>query len=234
MKSVLITRQKNQSQEIVKLFENQGFTAFVEPLFFVEKIDVKKQIFSEKFSAAIVTSINACSALNDFSFSKNKKIFAVGKKTAEELRKNGFKNIAISQESSAASLMNLIVKTHKNKLDSILYFHGSIINLDFEKELKSFGFEVRKILSYKTHESESFSSELLEFSRQKIFDHVLIFSQNSAKIFEKLARKNNLLEYFKASQLVCLSEKIRRDAENFQFQNPITFDQFSILKNFYD
>jgi uroporphyrinogen-III synthase len=234
MKSVLITRQKNQSQEIAKLFEVQGFTTFIEPLFLVEKIDVKKQIFSERFSAAIVTSINACSALNDFSFPKNKKIFAVGKKTAEELRKNGFKNIAVSQENSAASLLDLIIETHKEKLDSILYFHGSIINLDFEKELKNFGFKVRKILSYKTHESENFSSELLEFSRQKSFDHVLIFSQNSAKIFEKLARKNNLLEYFKASQLVCLSDKIRLDVKNFQFQNPITFDQFPILKNFYD
>lgn len=234
MKSALITRQKNQSQEIVKLFENQGFEAFVEPLFFVEKIDVKTQVIFEKFSAAIVTSINACSALNDFAFPKDKKIYAVGKKTAEELRKNGFKNIAISQENSAISLMKLIVETHEDKLNPILYFHGSIINLDFEKELKRFGFKVRKILSYRTCESENFSSELLEFSRQKIFDHVLIFSQNSAKIFEKLARKNNLLEYFKASQLVCLSEKIRLDVENFQFKNPITFDQFPILKNFYD
>lgn len=234
MKSILITRQKNQSQKIVRLFENQGFTAFVEPLFLVEKIDVKKQIFDEEFSAAIVTSINACFALNEFAFPKNNKIFAVGKKTAEELHKNGFKNIAVSRENSASSLMDLIVKTHEDKLGSLLYFHGSIINLDFEKELKNFGFKVKKILSYKTHESENFSSELLEFSRQKIFDHVLIFSQNSAKIFEKLARKNNLLEYFKASQLVCLSEKIRLDVENFQFQNPITFDQFQILKNFYD
>lgn len=234
MKSVLITRQKNQSQKIAKLFEVQGFTVFIEPLFFVEKIDVKKQIFDEEISAAIITSINACSALNDFSFPKNKKIFAVGKRTAEKLSENGFKNIAISPKNSAASLMDLIIKTHKNKTDSLLYFHGSIISLDYEKELKNFGFKVKKILSYKTYESENFSTELLEISRQKIFDHVLIFSQNSAKIFEKLARKNNLLEYFKASQLVCLSERIRLDAENFQFQNPITFDQFSILKNFYD
>jgi len=234
MNSILITRPKNQSQEIVKTLEDQGFSTFVEPLFSVEKIAIKKDLIDEKISAIIVTSANACSALVDLSLPKDVKIFAVGKKTAQKLREIGFRNIAIPQENSAIALKDLIIQTHKNKLDPILYFHGSIISLDFEKELNSFGFKVRKIASYETQEVENFSAELLQFSCEKSFKNVLIFSQNSAKIFEKLTRKHNLLEYFKGSQLVCLSEKILSDVKNFGFQNSITFDQFPILKNFYD
>jgi uroporphyrinogen-III synthase len=234
MKSVLITRPKNQSQEISQFLEKQGFSAFIEPLFLIEKIDSRIKFSDEKVSAVIITSSNACEALIDYDLSKEVKVFAVGKKTAQKLQEKGFKNIHISHENSADDLKNLIIETHNNKLGLILYFHGSITSLDFEKELQDFGFKVKKILAYKTHEVENFSPEFLRFSLNKPFDHVLIFSQNSAKIFEKLARKHNLLEYFKGSQLVCLSEKILFDVKNFGFQNSITFKQFPILNKFYD
>lgn len=238
MKTVLITRPKNQSQEIVQLFENEGYKSFIEPLFSVTKIDVRKNFSPTKvsqISAIIITSSNACFSLIDCEFPKNIKIFTVGKMTAQKLAKAGFYNII--SKNSAEELKNFIVENHQDKSKPILYFHGSVISLDFAQELKKSALKVEKILSYQTHEMENFSSEFLEFVGENSFEQILLFSQNSAKIFLKLAKQHNLLEYFAASQIVCLSEKILTHVKNdaaAKFKNLTTFDQFPILKKFYD
>lgn len=238
MKNVLITRPKNQSQEIEKLFENNGFKPFVEPLFSVNKINVKKAFLAVKnsqFSAIIITSFNACFSLIECDFDKNIQIFVVGKKTAQKLGEAGFANVVF--KNSAEELKDLIIKNHHDKSSPILYLHGSIISLDFAEELKDFGFKIEKILSYKTHEVTNFSQDFLQFSNHNSCDLVLLFSQNSAKIFLKLAMQNNLLEYFSASQILCLSDKILAYVKNsakFKFENLTTFEQFPILKKFYD
>jgi uroporphyrinogen-III synthase len=233
MKNVLVTRTINQAQELVQTLENQGITTFVEPLFSVEKIEVKTQ-FTQEISAIIITSSNAASGIISLNLPKTIKIFAVGKKTAQKLSELGFSNIIFPQENSAAALLKLITENHKDKTGLILYLHGSIITLDFEKELKDSGFNVKKLLTYKTHEIANFSPQLLKFLQQNNFDHILFFSQNGVKIFFNLAKKHNMLEYFTRTRLVCLSQRILTETQKFNFKNSATFDQFPILKNFYD
>lgn len=232
MKNVLITRPKDRAQEIAQVFEKKGFKAFIEPLFSVQKIDVSK-IISPQISALIIASGNACDAIIKSGLPKNIKIFAVGKKTAQSLLEYGFENIILAPENSAASLKDLILTT-QDKSELILNFHGSIISLDFKSELEQSDFKVQNIPCYKTHEVENLSPQFLQFSQNNHFDQVLIFSQNSAKIFFKLAAKHNMLEYFKSSQLLCLSDKILHDVKNFGFTNSTTFKESPILKNFYD
>lgn len=232
MKNVLITRPKDRAQEVAHVFENNGFKVFIEPLFSVKKIDVA-QIIPTQISAAIISSANACDAIINSDSPKNIKIFAVGKKTAQNLRESGFSNIILAPENSANSLKDLIIKT-QDKSGLILNLQGSVISLDFKNELEKSNFKVQNILCYQTHEVENLSPQFLQFSQKNHFDQVLIFSQNSAKIFFKLATKHNLLEYFKSSQLLCLSDKILHDVKNFGFTNSTTFKESPILKNFYD
>ncbi|MES2961223.1 MAG: uroporphyrinogen-III synthase [Pseudomonadota bacterium] len=218
---------------MVKTLEQEGFSTFCEPLFSVKKISSGQKI-PGKISAIIISSSNACDAIIDFGLPKDVKIFAVGKKSAQKLIEVGFKNVEFAPKNSAESLLNLIIESEENKSTPILYFHGSIVSLDFKKELEKSGFKVENILSYETQEMPNFSAELLQFIKNNSFDQVLLFSQNSAKIFFKLAAKHNLLEYFKDAQLLCLSEKILHDVRNYGFTNSATFDQFPILNNFYD
>ncbi len=213
---------------MAEILENKGFRTFIEPIFSVEKIAAKNEEIYEQISALIITSANACEAIIDFGFSLEIKIFALGEKTAKKLLEFGFKNIVFSPENSAISLLNLIIETKKDKSGLILYFHGSLISLDFQTELEKFGIKVKKILAYKIIEKENFSADFLQFTQKNLLDHVLLFSQNSAKIFFKLAARHNLLEYFKHPQIACLSEKILRDVQNLGFSNSVKFNQ---LKN---
>jgi len=233
MKNILITRAQDRAEEMLKVFEQEGFTALCEPLFSVKKIFSNQKIPRE-ISAVIISSLNACDAAIDFGLQKNVKIFVVGKKSAKKLIELGFKNIEFAPKNSAESLLDLIIKSEENKSAPMLYFHGSIVSLDFKRELEKLGFKVENILAYETQELANFSDELLQFVKNNSFEQVLLFSQNSAKIFFKLAAKHNLLEYFKDAQLLCLSKNILYDVRNYGFTNSATFDQFSILKNFYD
>lgn len=233
MKKILITRPQEQAQELVQALEKADFIAFVEPLFLVKKIAVRKNLSAE-IAAIVLTSSNACETVIDYGFSKNVKIFVVGKKTAQKLQEAGFVNIKVAPQNSALSLKNLIVETQEKNAGLILYFHGLIVTLDFKFELEKSGFAVEKILCYETAEMANFSQNLLGFAAQNSFDQVTIFSQNSAEIFFKLAKKHNLLEYFKGSQILCLSQNIVSRLKKFGFSNSTTFAEFPILKKFYD
>jgi len=224
MKRILITRPKNQARELVKFLEEQKIKTFVEPLFVVEESEIKK--ISDEFSAVIITSINACHALLKSGVSKEIKIFTIGKKTAQKIQENGFKNIILSPENSVNSLMDLI----KENQGRILYLRGEKISLDLAKEFKN----ISEIIVYKICENKFFSPQLLEFCQKNSFDEILLFSQNSAEIFYKLAKKHNLLEYFQGCQIVCLSEKILDNVSKFGFKNVKTFSANPILKNFYE
>lgn len=233
MKNVLVTRPKETADEITRLLESGGYNVFVEPLFFVEKLEVAPKKSAE-ISAVIITSANACFALKTSGISKDVKIFAVGKKTAQKLREDGFNNIAVSPKNAAGPLKDLIIETHHDKSGLILYFHGSVTSLDFTAELKKSGFNARDILAYKTTEHKNFSEDFLNFAAKNSFDEILIFSQNSAEIFFNLAKKHNLLEYFSNARILCLSEKILSCMKNFGFKNLSLFSEIPILKNFYD
>lgn len=231
MSNVLLTRSHKNSRELIKALENEGFKVFSEPLFTVEEFNNSE--VSKNISVAIITSQNAGKALIDSELARDIKIFSVGKKTAEKLTAAGFSNIYVSLENSAESLKNLIIEKGE-KSSEIVYFHGSIITLDFAKELQESGFKVQKILAYKTKEIADFSPEILEKCSNEKFDRVLIFSKNSARIFFKLVVQHNMLEYFSDSQILCLSKKILDEAERLGFKKCATFSDFPILAKFYD
>lgn len=231
MKQLLITRRQSQSREIVDLLQKENFSVFCEPLFSVKKI--KNKISLPQFSAVILTSANAILALEKAAVKKDVKIFTVGKITAKKLRKKGFKNLVISAKNSAQSLVTEIAANKANSSLPLLYFHGSVVTLDFATELKKFGIEVKKILAYETKEKRNFSKEAKKFFKKNRCDYALIFSQNSLRIFAALAKKNNLLEYFSAAKLLCLSPKILEEAGRFGFKNCGLFQEIPTLSKFY-
>lgn len=231
MKNILLTRAINQSQELNSVLQDAGFNVVCEALFNVKKSDKVQDC--RHFCAAIITSANACEALMKANLAKETQIFAVGKKTARDLMIAGFLNIQLAPETSADSLKDLIRASDFNKNAKIAYFHGSHITLDFQKELKELN--ITNILAYRREEKNVFSDNLLKNSQKKYhFDYVLLFSRNSAEIFNTLARQHNMLEYFSHAKILCLSKKILDDVRAFGFINSATFEDLSILKKFYD
>jgi len=204
MKNILITRSQFNPQAIPHDFTKDDYRFFFEPLFTIEKLPIEK--ISEKVSAVIITSANACFALEDSKIGKATKIFTVGAKTADRIKKIGFQNVVISPNNSAASLLDFL----KKEPGQILYFRGSKISFDFAAKLKN----LREIIAYKTHAVENFSADFKKIP----YDEVIIFSKNSCEIFCDLISRHNLLEYFSRSQIICPSDEILKKARELGFE----------------
>lgn len=244
-KSILITRPRDQSQEISQYLNDNGFEVFVEPIFLVDKLPLPndeflQNLFSNNVEYIIITSGNAAQMALDvmekLRLDKNIKIFAIGKRTARDFLLAGYDNVTYPNNNSAEDLMNLILQDSDiiQKKKSSLYFCGEVISLDFKEELAKYGVKLEKIISYRIIEEGSFSELFLQKIKQESFDFTLLYSRNSAKHFLGLLKKHNLFECFQSSQILCLSTKIMSFVNKSGFKNSKTFDEIAILKKFYE
>lgn len=231
MEKILITRHQNKAKELREYLENNKNFVICEPLFEVQKITTKK--INQNFGAILITSANVVESFADNGFEKNIKIFCIGKKTSNEIKKYGFTNIEYPTSENAISLKKLIIENYQNKNLPILYFHGEITTLDFLKELKSYNIVVENFLCYKTLPKD-FSQEFLQNCQNNNFNYILIFSQNSAKIFANLATKHNLVNFFNNSKILGFSNKICDILIKSNFTKVAKFDELEILKSYYN
>ena len=233
MKNILITRSKNRSKKLKEALETFGYQVFIEPLFSVKKNFISKNLLLEnvqEISNILISSANAIYILKELNIPKETTIYAVGSSTANKIKKLGYKNVFYPKKSSGLELYKIIIKKLKPQI--LHYFHGEKISFDFKKKLKKKGFEVKNFEVYKTSEIKNFSKELKEFSLNNKFDEILIFSQNSLEIFNKICQKYNLIEYFNWASIICLSKKIEKNAQKIGFKKTQIFQKNPVLNKF--
>ncbi len=232
MRNILICRSQKHSGHIDEALRKPDSSLFFEPLFEVIKITAEiEQI--KNYEILIVTSANACDAIIESAFARSGQIFAVGVRTAKVLQQAGFNNVLYAKENNAEALYKLIL-SHSNKRAKMLYLHGSIISFDMVKNLAKEGFDVKGLNCYKIIENERFSENLLGKVAKIQFNEVLLFSKNSAKIFYNLCQKHNMLEYFRSSQIFCLSDEIVREIKSLGFMNVENFTKIPSLRKLYE
>lgn len=222
MKNIIITRPKEQSKALIEHIARQNHNAICEPIFVVENLNFL--LTKNDFSALIITSINACAALEKIAPGKEIKIFTIGKKLAKRLNDAGFGNLEVAE--NAKNLAQKIADFD----EKILYLRGEKITFDFAEKFA----KVSQLTVYRIIPNNSFSAGFLDFCNQNPPSEVLIFSKNSAIIFINLAKKHDLLQYFQQSKFICLSEEIRQHVENQGFCQSEIFAENLIVKNFYE
>lgn len=233
MKNILITRSKNRSKKLKEALEDFGYKVFIEPLFSVKKNFISKNLLLEnvqEISNILISSSNAIYILKELKIPKETPIYAVGSSTASKIKKLGYKNIFYPKKSSGLELYKIIIKNLKPQI--FYYFHGEKISFDFKNKLQKKGFKVKNFEVYKTSEIKNFSKELKEFSLNNKFDEILIFSQNSLEIFNKICQKYNLIEYFNWASIICISKKIEKNAQKIGFKKTQIFQKNPVLNKF--
>jgi len=235
MKNILITRSKNRSKKLKEALEISGYRVFIEPLFSIKKnliaLDsIKKN--TPKISNILISSTNAIYILKELNIPKKTAIYAVGSSTAEKIKKLGYNNIFYPKKSSGLQLYKFIIQNLSPQ--TIHYFHGEKISFDFKNKLQKKGFEIKNFQVYKTIEIKKFSKNFSDFIINNKFEEILIFSQNSLEIFNKMLKKYNLVEYFNYSNTICLSKKIAKNAQKIGFNKTQIFQKNPVLNKFYD
>ena len=124
----------------------------------------------------------------------------------KKARSIGFQNV-IAAEGNVQNLKELILQNFGNKDGKLIYVSGETISLELDRELLKEGYDIKRIINYRTNHNENFDQEFIEQLKQKIPDIVYIYSNNSASSFLNFIKIHQTENIWMNTNLLCIGEK---------------------------
>jgi uroporphyrinogen-III synthase len=154
----------------------------------------------------IFTSANAVKFLDVKKIDKNLLCFCVGNATEKKARAIGFQNV-ISAEGNIENLKELILQNFDQKDGKMIYISGEIISVDLDQQLLKEGYNIKRIINYRTIHNENFNDEFVKQLKLNMPDVVYVYSQNSALSFLKFIKLYQSESLWMNTNLMCIGEK---------------------------
>jgi uroporphyrinogen-III synthase len=171
----------------------------------VEKVNYDSVNFPS-FGGIIFTSANAIKFLDLKSIDKKILCFCVGEATEKTARNNGFQNV-IAAEGNVENLKELILQNFDKKDGSLIYISGETVSTDLDQQLLKVGYNIKRIVNYRTLHNKNFNEEFVKELKQKMPDIVYVYSQNSAASFLNYIKLQQLESLWMNTNLMCIGEK---------------------------
>ena len=202
---ILLTRPLEDSKDLIIKFKSLGHQVSHLPVINIEKKDYEDPNYNE-FKGIIFTSSNAIKNLDISKINKDIFCFCVGNATEKIAKEKGFQNI-FTAEGNVSNLKEIILQNFDPKNGNLLYISGEIISNELDKELKSEGYSVKRVVNYSVNSNEKLSDEFVEQLKTSIPEIVFIYSENSARSYLNILKKYNLIDNWMNTNLMCLGEK---------------------------
>ena len=202
---ILLTRPLEDCSEMILKFKSLGHQVSHLPLLMVEKVNYDSVNFLS-FGGIIFTSANAIKFLDLKSIDKKILCFCVGEATEKTARNNGFQNV-IAAEGNVENLKELILQNFDKKDGSLIYISGETVSTDLDQQLLKLGYNVKRIINYRTLHNKNFNEEFIKELKQKMPDIVYVYSQNSAASFLNYIKLQQLESLWMNTNLMCIGEK---------------------------
>ena len=202
---ILITRPLDDSEEIILKFRDLGHKVSHMPVIEIEKVSFQDIDFSE-YKALIFTSANSLKFLDTKKIHKKIFCFCVGLATEKKALQLGFQNV-ITAEGNVRNLEELILQNFNSSDGKILYISGEVISNDLDKNLNLKGYNVKRIINYKTKPIQKLDDKFIQSLKLNIPQIVYIYSKSSAESFLNLSKYYDLNDYWMNTNLMCMSEK---------------------------
>ena len=202
---ILLTRPLEDCSEMILKFKSLGHQVSHLPLLVVEKVNYDSVNF-QSFGGIIFTSANAIKFLDLKNIDKKILCFCVGEATEKTARNNGFQNV-IAAEGNVENLKELILQNFDKKDGSLIYISGETVSTDLDQQLLKVGYNVKRIVNYRTSHNKNFNEEFVKELKQKMPDIVYVYSQNSAASFLNYIKLQQLESLWMNTNLMCIGEK---------------------------
>lgn len=202
---ILITRPLDDSEEIILKFRDLGHKVSHMPVIEIEKVSFQDIDFGE-YKALIFTSANSLKFLDTKKIHKKVFCFCVGLATEKKALQLGFQNV-ITAEGNVRNLEELIQQNFNSSDGKILYISGEVISNDLDKNLNLKGYNVKRIINYKTKPIQKLDDKFIQSLKLNIPQIVYIYSKSSAESFLNLSKYYDLNDYWMNTNLMCMSEK---------------------------
>jgi uroporphyrinogen-III synthase len=186
-------------------FQSLGNKVSHLPLLRIDKVNYDEtDLVSLK--GVIFTSANAVKFLDVKKIDKNLLCFCVGNATEKKARAVGFQNV-ISAEGNIENLKELILQNFNQKDGKMIYISGEIISVDLDQQLLKEGYNIKRIINYRTIHNENFNDEFVKQLKLNMPDVVYVYSQNSALSFLKFIKLYQSETLWMNTNLMCIGEK---------------------------
>ena len=202
---ILLTRPLEDCSEMILKFKSLGHQVSHLPLLEINKVNYsEKSLFN--FKGIIFTSANSVKFLDLKQIDKNILCFCVGNATEKKARSAGFQKV-ISAEGNVENLKELILQNFNPKDGKLIYVSGETISIDLDQQLSNEGYNIERIINYRTSHNKKFDDKFTNELKQKIPDIVYVYSQNSASSFINFIKVNQFESLWMNTNLMCIGEK---------------------------
>ena len=202
---ILLTRPLEDCSEMILKFKSLGHQVSHLPLLSIVKLNYEQINFFD-YKAIIFTSANAVKFLDLKSINKNLLCFCVGSATEKKARSFGFQNV-IAAEGNVENLKELIIQNFDRKKGKLLYVSGETISVDLDQQLKMEGYNIKRVMNYRTILNQKFDEKFAKELKLKIPEIVYIYSQNSASSFLNFIKVHQSESLWMNTNLMCIGEK---------------------------
>ena len=202
---ILLTRPLEDCTEMIIKFKSLGHQVSHIPLLNIDKVDYE-QINSLDFKGIIFTSANSIKFLDLKSIDKNLLCFCVGSATEKKARSVGFQNV-IAAEGNVENLKELILQNFNKKDGNLIYISGETVSVDLDHQLSKEGYNIKRVINYRTTHNQNFDDEFVKELKLKIPDMVYVYSQNSALSLLNFIKMHQSESLWMNTNLMCIGEK---------------------------
>jgi len=202
---ILLTRPLEDCSDMIIKFNSLGHHISHLPLLRIDKVDYEQINFSD-FKGIIFTSANAVKFLDLKNIDKNLLCFCVGSATEKKARSVGFQNV-IAAEGNVSNLKELVLQNFDKKNGRLIYISGETISVDLDQQLSEEGYDLERIVNYRTTHNQKFDENFVKELKLKIPDMVYVYSQNSASSFLNFIKIYQLETLWMDTNLMCIGEK---------------------------
>ena len=99
------------------------------------------------------------------------------------------------------------MQNYENKNQPLLYVSGETITIDLDKQLFKEGYNIRRIINYRTVHQQKFDENFIKELRLNMPDIVYVYSQNSASSFLNFIKIFQTENTWMNTNLMCIGEK---------------------------
>jgi len=202
---ILLTRPLEDCTEMILKFQFLGHQVSHLPLLSVNRVNYGEINFSD-YKGIIFTSANAVKFLDLDEVEKKMLCFCVGTATEKKARNLGFQNV-IAAGGNVENLKELILQNFDKKDGKLIYVSGEIVSVNLDQQLEKEGYDIKRIINYKTSHIKKFEERFVNELKLKIPDIVYIYSQNSASSFLNFIKIYQLESLWMDTNLMCIGDK---------------------------
>jgi len=202
---ILLTRPLEDCSEMIIKFKSLGHQVSHIPLLRIDKLDYEQINFSD-YGGIIFTSANAVKFLELKKINKKIPCFCVGSATEKKARSVGFQSV-IAAEGNVENLKELVLQNFDKKNGKIIYVSGETISVDLDQQLIKEGYDIKRIVNYKTTHNQKFDENFVKELKLKIPDMVYVYSQNSALSLLNFIKIYQSETLWMDTNLMCIGEK---------------------------